>query len=294
MSVSCAVLLDRDGTLIEDKHYLSEPSGVALLPGVGPALSRLVQAGHRLFLVSNQSGVGRGYFTEQAVVACQKRLEELLEPYGVAFTDAVWCPHAPEESCFCRKPLPGMFDELRARHGLLPETTFMIGDKLDDLGLAANAGLSAGLLVLSGKGAEHARKAGYPVPVSGIVEVPGAPRRVVAADFESAVAWIVRDIENRGGGGGGEGKRGLSEEAPSSPPRTLPHLPQRLWTGGEAARRENLRMCGAGGIESPDVQSGHKKEPCVAARLFFMCSAAGSGFSLDQSEAYEHFSEILP
>ena len=63
MSVSCAVLLDRDGTLIEDKHYLSEPSGVALLPGVGPALSRLVQAGHRLFLVSNQSGVGRGYFT---------------------------------------------------------------------------------------------------------------------------------------------------------------------------------------------------------------------------------------
>lgn len=116
MSVSCAVLLDRDGTLIEDKHYLSEPSGVALLPGVGPALSRLVQAGHRLFLVSNQSGVGRGYFTEQAVVACQKRLEELLEPYGVAFTDAVWCPHAPEESCFCRKPLPGMLDELRARH----------------------------------------------------------------------------------------------------------------------------------------------------------------------------------
>ncbi len=173
MSVSCAVLLDRDGTLIEDKHYLSEPSGVALLPGVGPALSRLVQAGHRLFLVSNQSGVGRGYFTEQAVVACQKRLEELLEPYDVAFTDAVWCPHAPEESCFCRKPLPGMFDELRARHGLLPETTFMIG--------------------------EHARKAGYPEPVSGIVEVPGAPRRVVAADFESAVAWIVRDIENRGG-----------------------------------------------------------------------------------------------
>ena len=92
-----------------------------------------------------------------------------------------------------------MFDELRARHGLLPETTFMIGDKLDDLGFAANAGLSAGLLVLSGKGAEHARKAGYPVPVSGIVEVPGAPRRVVAADFESAVAWIVRDIENRRG-----------------------------------------------------------------------------------------------
>ena len=287
MSVSCAVLLDRDGTLIEDKHYLSEPSGVALLPGVGPALSRLVQAGHRLFLVSNQSGVGRGYFTEQAVVACQKRLEELLEPYGVAFTDAVWCPHAPEESCFCRKPLPGMFDELRARHGLLPETTFMIGDKLDDLGFAANAGLSAGLLVLSGKGAEHARKAGYPVPVSGIVEVPGAPRRVVAADFESAVAWIVRDIENRGRGRGGFLKKPF-------PPRTLPHSRKDFGLAGRLRGGRTCRMCGAGGIESPDVQSGHKKEPCVAARLFFMCSAAGSGFSLDQSEADEHFPEILP
>ena len=199
MSVSCAVLLDRDGTLIEDRHYLSEPSGVTLLPGVGAALSRLIQAGHRLFMVSNQSGVGRGYFTEEAVVACQKRLEELLEPYGVTLTDAVWCPHAPEETCHCRKPLPGMFDELRVRHGLAPETTFMIGDKLDDLGFAAHADLSAGLLVLSGKGVEHARKAGYPVPGSGTAEVPGAPRRVVAADFAAAVEWIVRDIENRGG-----------------------------------------------------------------------------------------------
>ena len=90
MPVSCAVLLDRDGTLIEDKHYLSEPSGVVLLPGVGPALARLVRAGHRLFLVSNQSGVGRGYFTEQAVAACQRRLEELLGPYGVVFTETSW------------------------------------------------------------------------------------------------------------------------------------------------------------------------------------------------------------
>lgn len=197
MSVSCAVLLDRDGTLIEDRHYLSDPSGVALLPGVGTALSRLVQAGHPLFMVSNQSGVGRGYFTEEAVIACQKRLEELLEPYGVRFADAVWCPHAPEEACLCRKPLPGLFDVLRARHGLVPETTFMIGDKLDDLGFAAHAGLSAGLLVLSGKGADHARKAGYPVPGSGAVEVPGTPRRVVAADFGAAVEWILGEIERR-------------------------------------------------------------------------------------------------
>ncbi len=195
MSVSRAVLLDRDGTLIEDRHYLADPAGVALLPGVGPALSRLVRAGHRLFLVSNQSGVGRGYFMEEAVLACQRRLEALLEPYGVVFTDAVWCPHAPEAQCRCRKPLPGMFEALRARHGLSPEASVMIGDKLDDLAFAANAGLSAGVLVLSGKGAEHARKAGFPVPVSGCAEVPGSPRRIVAADFASAVEWVM----SRGG-----------------------------------------------------------------------------------------------
>ena len=199
MSVSRAVLLDRDGTLIEDRDYLADPAGVVLLPGVGPALSRLVRAGHRLFLVSNQSGVGRGYFTEDAVCACQRRLEALLKPYGAAFTDVVWCPHAPEACCRCRKPLTGMFETLRARHGLSPASSVMIGDKLDDLAFAANAGLSAGLLVLSGKGADHARKAGFPVPAAGCAEVPGVPRRVVAADFASAVEWLLQEEANRGG-----------------------------------------------------------------------------------------------
>ena len=85
-----AVLLDRDGTLIEDRHYLADPAGVVLLPGVGPALARLARDGRRLFMVSNQSGVGRGYFDEEAVRACQRRLEELLGGCGVRLDDAVW------------------------------------------------------------------------------------------------------------------------------------------------------------------------------------------------------------
>ena len=103
-----AVLLDRDGTLIEDRHYLADPAGVVLLPGVGSALARLARDGRRLFMVSNQSGVGRGYFDEEAVRACQRRLEELLGGCGVRLDDAVWCPHAPEAACSCRKPLPGL------------------------------------------------------------------------------------------------------------------------------------------------------------------------------------------
>lgn len=185
-----AVLLDRDGTLIEDRHYLADPAGVVLLPGVGSALARLARDGRRLFMVSNQSGVGRGYFDEEAVRACQRRLEELLGGCGVRLDDAVWCPHAPEAACSCRKPLPGLFEALRERHGLSPESTVMIGDKLDDLVFAANAGLAAGILVLSGKGAAEAREAGLPIPASGYAECPGLPRRVVAADFAAAAAWI--------------------------------------------------------------------------------------------------------
>lgn len=198
--MSFSILLDRDGTLIEDRHYLSDPSGVSLLPGVGESLSRLARAGHSLYLVSNQSGVGRGFFPESAVIACQHRLEELLAPFGVRFADAVWCPHAPEARCTCRKPLPGMFDILRQRHALTPSETFMIGDKTDDLEFAANAGLAAGLLVLSGKGAMQARDRGYPVPESGFDELKGLPRRIIAADFASAAAWILAEAARRAAG----------------------------------------------------------------------------------------------
>ena len=186
-----AVLLDRDGTLIEDRHYLSDPDGVTLLPGVGEGLSRLAAAGWDLFLVSNQSGIGRGYFTEEAVLACQRRLEELLAPFGVVLKDAVWCPHAPETACRCRKPAPGLFETLEMRHGLDPKHCVMIGDKIDDLGFAVAAGLGAGVLVLSGKGAAHARKAGLPLPDSGALEAEGEPRRVVAVDFAAAADWVI-------------------------------------------------------------------------------------------------------
>lgn len=191
MANSFAVLLDRDGTLIEDRHYLSDPAGVSLLPGVGEGLARLAAAGWDLFLVSNQSGIGRGYFTEEAVLACQRRLEELLAPFGVVLKDAVWCPHAPETVCRCRKPAPGLFETLAARHGLAPQRCVMIGDKVDDLGFAAAAGLCAGVLVLSGKGRGHARQAGLPIPDAGVLEAEGTPRKVVAVDFKAAADWVI-------------------------------------------------------------------------------------------------------
>ena len=185
------ILLDRDGTLIEDRHYLSDPAGVTLLPGVGTGLQCLSRAGCRLFLISNQSGVGRGYFTEQDVQACQIRLDTLLADYAVHLTDAVWCPHAPEENCACRKPRPGLWERLSAKHHLRANRSIMIGDKQDDLFLADQAGLAVGILVLSGKGKRQAEEAGLPVPEQGCISVPGQTGRFVAADFQAAVHWIL-------------------------------------------------------------------------------------------------------
>ena len=151
-----ALLLDRDGTVIKDKHYLADPEGVDLLPGVAKALGALSRRGVRLFLVSNQSGVGRGLFPRQAVMDCNARLNCLLAPYGVLIADSVFCPHAPEENCLCRKPGLGMWEDLRQRHGLSPESTAMIGDKPEDMAFAAGANLAGRILVLTGKGAATA------------------------------------------------------------------------------------------------------------------------------------------
>ena len=187
-----AVLLDRDGTLIEDRHYLAAPEGVTLLPGVGEALALLQGAGCRLFMVSNQSGIGRGYFEQSAVQACQKRLDGLLADFGVRLADAVWCPHTPEDDCPCRKPRLGLWRDLAERCGLTAATSVMIGDKRVDLEFGCNAGMPLGILVLTGKGRGEALDAGLPLPGPDgrPVPIPGFPG-LIAPDMLSAARWLV-------------------------------------------------------------------------------------------------------
>ena len=155
-----AVLFDRDGTLIVDRHYLGDPEGVELIPGTGEALALLRAAGASTFVISNQSGIGRGYFPESGWHACEKRLGELLEPFGAAVDDERFCPHAPEEACTCRKPDTGMWESLREAHGLDAACCAMVGDKVEDLLFGVNAGLRAAVLVLTGKGEASARRLG--------------------------------------------------------------------------------------------------------------------------------------
>ena len=141
------VLLDKDGTLVVDVPYNVDPARIRLAPGAGEGLSLLACAGWRLAVVSNQSGVARGFFPEAALGAVRARIEALLLPFGVRLAGFRWCPHHPEGAvrplavaCACRKPAPGMLLEAAADLGADPEASWMIGDILDDV----EAGRAAG------------------------------------------------------------------------------------------------------------------------------------------------------
>jgi histidinol-phosphate phosphatase family protein len=153
------IFFDRDGTLIEERHYLSDPAQVTLLNGAAEAVRMARAAGFLAVVLTNQSGVGRGYFTMKEVEAVNRRMEELLRAQG-ATLDAIYvCPHAPEDGCPCRKPRPGLVQQAARDLDVDLSRSWMIGDKAADAELARNAGLKSAL-VLTGYGAEAARDAG--------------------------------------------------------------------------------------------------------------------------------------
>lgn len=135
-----AVFLDRDGTVVRDRHFLADPDGLELMPGAAEGLRRMQRAGAQLVVVTNQSGVGRGYFTAEDCERVNERLRELLAAEGVQLAGIYVCPHAPENGCACRKPAPGLFHRAAAELQLELSGSFAIGDKLTD----AQAGREAG------------------------------------------------------------------------------------------------------------------------------------------------------
>ncbi|MFW6324156.1 MAG: D-glycero-alpha-D-manno-heptose-1,7-bisphosphate 7-phosphatase [Desulfovibrionales bacterium] len=180
------ILLDRDGTVIEDRHYLNDPDEVVLLPGAAQGLKILQESGMRLFLVTNQSGIGRGYFHLSRYEAVHERMCQLLAGQGVTIEDAVFCPHAPYERCACRKPAPGMWDTLSRRHGIAPHETVMIGDKKADIQFSRRAGLALAILVCTGYGGQEETRKNHLLEDSG----PDRPD-VVADDLHAAAKWIL-------------------------------------------------------------------------------------------------------
>lgn len=148
-----AVFLDRDGTIIEDRHYLHRPEEVEFVPGTGAALRRLADAGFALVVVTNQSGVGRGYFTMADVDRVHQFIAEQLAKDGVRFEKFYSAPEAPDQPSRGRKPSPQYLFDARDEFGLDLSRSYMIGDKLVDLEAGWNAGVAGSILVRTGYGA---------------------------------------------------------------------------------------------------------------------------------------------
>lgn len=141
-----AVFLDRDGTINVDYGYVYKPEDLTLLPGVVEALQLLQREGYLLIVITNQSGVGRGYFTLEDVTKFNNLLQQTLQEQGVTITDFFTCPHAPEEHCDCRKPSPLMLHEAIGKYNIDPSQSYMLGDKKSDVECGRNAKLTSYLV----------------------------------------------------------------------------------------------------------------------------------------------------
>lgn len=147
------VFLDRDGTIIEEKHYLSRPKDVALLPTAGETIARLNSLGIAVAVVTNQAGIARGYFPESQIAEIHARLDQLLAEFGAKIDRYDYCPHHATEGigeyrieCDCRKPRPGMLTRAAMSLNIDLSQSLMIGDRLGDLEAGANAGCQSALV----------------------------------------------------------------------------------------------------------------------------------------------------
>jgi len=182
-------LLDRDGTIIDEKHFLADPDGVKLIPGAADAIIRLNRAGWAVAIVTNQSGVGRGYYTLGQMHAVNDRTLALLDAAGAKIDALEWCPHHPQAGlphlrrvCECRKPRPGQAFAAAYHLGLSVTGCISIGDRISDVKLGQNLG-GKGILVMTGYGQSHRLKL-TPDRVHPDAQVP---------DLTAAVDWILNN-----------------------------------------------------------------------------------------------------
>lgn len=136
-------LLDRDGTIIVDKVYLSDPDGIAFAPGAIEGMRLLRDAGFALVLITNQSGIARGFFDAATLKRIHDRLVSMLAAEGLRLEAIYVCPHQPGDGCDCRKPAPGMLRRAMRELGFGPDEAVMIGDSDADMGAAEAAGVRA-------------------------------------------------------------------------------------------------------------------------------------------------------
>ena len=151
-----AAFLDRDGTIIVEREYLADPAGVQLVEGALDALKALLAAGYQLIVVTNQSGIARGLYSDADFQAVQQHLEAILAAHGIRFTGVYYCPHHPDFTgpCDCRKPDPGLYLRAAREHDIDLARSVYIGDRVKDVAAASRFG-GRGILVRTGYGAEE-------------------------------------------------------------------------------------------------------------------------------------------
>lgn len=145
------VLLDRDGTIIVERNYLSNPDNIELIPGVADSLKELKDWGLGLVIITNQAGIGRKYFDLATLEKIHQKLTDLLLEKGVVLDDIYFCPHTLEDNCLCRKPKPGIVEKAMKKHNFNPKDCFVIGDNKGDIELGKNIGATT-ILVRTGYG----------------------------------------------------------------------------------------------------------------------------------------------
>ena len=156
VSTKPAIFIDRDGTLVEEVDFLSRPEDMRVFGFSGEALQIFKDQGYKVIVITNQSGVGRGYFNAEDV----RSVHDALAAELPAMIDAFYfCPHHPDEGCSCRKPSSGMIEQAVKDHGIDVVNSWIVGDKKLDIETGFNIGMATAL-VLTGYGADHVKELG--------------------------------------------------------------------------------------------------------------------------------------
>jgi len=194
-----AVFLDRDGTINEDKGYIGDPEDIVLISGAAEAIKKLNERGIPVIVITNQSGLARGFYTEADLDTVNERLDALLKAKGAHIDGLYYCPHHPDDKCGCRKPETKLIAEAARDHNIDLARSVMVGDKYSDMELGRRAGMTD-VLVLTGYGAVALEelKQGVMGGLEGFFEAGGGGRGLadldfVAEDLGEAVAWILSE-----------------------------------------------------------------------------------------------------
>ena len=186
-----AVFMDRDGTINDERGYLADPCGLGILPGAVDAIRLINENQIKAVVITNQSGVARGYFSEEVVEKIHLRLRELLEEKGAYLDGIYYCPHHPEvgppeyrKKCNCRKPALGMLNRASTELEIDLSRSYVVGDKLTDIEPAYKVG-AKGILVLTGYGKEQ---------MEYLNERSKRQPHYIARDILEAVKWILHDL----------------------------------------------------------------------------------------------------